>query len=313
MTFYRPRTVVFAAALLCSACDFQQIVEIDLPPYTPRLVVGSFPSPDSTFKVELARSVSVLEPETLSGREQRISDARVELFDGEGNFIDVLRGRGAGTYGTQRYPEPGATYTLRIEAEGFPRAEATTTLPEPVPFSAEIEEVQRGSFGERTARLRITVPDLPGRRSYSLAVSQDNQNTGEDLRYPAGFRSSDLLLREDYSRLDVAVDIEVELEGNERYFYGQAVFRDALFEGEPHTFVLDVTLGNFDSLNPPEIVVLLAALSEDYVRYRQTLAVQNETEENPFAEPVQIFSNVDNAIGAFAGYASTSIALPLGE
>lgn len=43
-------------------------------------------------------------------------------------------------------------------------------------------------------------------------------------------------------------------------------------------------------------------VSPAYYNYKETLAPQSSINNNPFAEPVSVYSNIRNGYGIFAGY-----------
>lgn len=43
-------------------------------------------------------------------------------------------------------------------------------------------------------------------------------------------------------------------------------------------------------------------VSPAYYNYKETLALQSSINNNPFAEPVSVYSNIRNGYGIFAGY-----------
>ena len=45
-------------------------------------------------------------------------------------------------------------------------------------------------------------------------------------------------------------------------------------------------------------------ISETYYEYLKTARLHDETRENPFAEPLNVYGNVENGYGIFAGYSS---------
>ena len=54
-----------------------------------------------------------------------------------------------------------------------------------------------------------------------------------------------------------------------------------------------------------EIFVQLKSVSEDYFNYFNTVSLQSWTSGDPFSEPVQVYSNVQDGFGIFAGYQSS--------
>lgn len=312
--------LVCALACTLAACDFEQVIELDLPPYDPKITLGAYPTPDSVFTARVGRTTSASEPRAYDVADLLVADAAVVLFDGEGGFLDSLSyyepfgTAGLATYRSGRglRPQPGQTYRLRIDAPGLPSAEATTRLPDPVPVSARfVRYLELESYNVPAARLAVTLTDPPGEQVYSLSVSSQNQTPGggsSPLINP--FESDDPALRRSFEEIDLAVDFDIDLNRNE--IYDRALFRDVLFEGQTREFTLDVVLFAFNEQGEvDDLVVTLATISDDYVRYQQTLALQLANEDNPFVEPVRIHTNVEGGLGVFAGYSTASARVPL--
>ncbi|MFQ5636990.1 MAG: DUF4249 family protein [bacterium] len=84
-------------------------------------------------------------------------------------------------------------------------------------------------------------------------------------------------------------------------YFEDAYFDDALFDGE--FYDLDISFYNYSEPIEMFIVVLLTT-SESYYNFHKSVDQQNATEDNPFAEPVPIYTNIENGLGVFAGYSS---------
>jgi hypothetical protein len=48
----------------------------------------------------------------------------------------------------------------------------------------------------------------------------------------------------------------------------------------------------------------ITSCSSQYYRYVNSLELYNESDGNPFAEPVQLYNNISNGYGIFAGASS---------
>ena len=48
--------------------------------------------------------------------------------------------------------------------------------------------------------------------------------------------------------------------------------------------------------------VVLRTTTEEYYNYHYTRDLQASVESNPFAQPVQVFDNIEGGLGVFAGY-----------
>ena len=55
------------------------------------------------------------------------------------------------------------------------------------------------------------------------------------------------------------------------------------------------------------IRVQLANISKEFYDYQKSLTEHNRTDDNPFAEPVQVYTNVKNGFGCVAGYNRTEV------
>ena len=92
----------------------------------------------------------------------------------------------------------------------------------------------------------------------------------------------------------------------EKTFYLEAFFTDGLFNGSTYTLNFDIQYDTPDPL--AEVVVrrvlavVLLSVSEDFFRYWKTAGRQALTNENPFAEPLRVQSNMTGGFGVFAGF-----------
>ena len=67
----------------------------------------------------------------------------------------------------------------------------------------------------------------------------------------------------------------------------------------------NVVFGADESFPSYELFALLRTTTEEYYNYNYTRDLQASVENNPFAQPVQVYDNVENGLGIFAGYSQT--------
>ena len=60
-----------------------------------------------------------------------------------------------------------------------------------------------------------------------------------------------------------------------------------------------------DTFGVHTLHVLLRTTTEEYYNYNYTRDLQASVESNPFAQPVQVFDNIEGGLGIFAGYSQT--------
>ena len=104
--------------------------------------------------------------------------------------------------------------------------------------------------------------------------------------------------------VDPAVDPAVDPE-----FYPDGVLiSDAVFDGTTKTISVELDQIYFDT--GKTMIVILSTLSEDFYRYKKTFRAQQVNGDNPFAQPAQIYTNVQNGLGIFAGYSNDFVIVP---
>ena len=258
-------------------------VVTNLPEHRPLLVINSFINPDSVLEVFVSKSNAFLAPPSFL-----INDATVTIFE-SGNPVAELFQIRQGTYRATNYkPRIGATYELRVSAEGFIPIKSTTTIPSPIKIDSVV--VTENSIDRFKTNLTLFFQDPPGEDNYYqlLLYSIERSAESDTLLSIIGFSSSDAVLRK-------PEDFEDKSD-----YYDDAFFDDALFDSEFY----DLDISFYTHSEPIEMFIVLLTTSESYYNFRKSVEQQNLTEDNPFAEPVPIYTNIENGLGVFASYSS---------
>ena len=97
------------------------------------------------------------------------------------------------------------------------------------------------------------------------------------------------------------------------YSGDDALFSDILFNGETKQIEFTIFLGKIDEGEDvlSSLKVELRNVSESYYYYYRSVDLHQMNEGNPFAEPVQVYSNVENGLGIFTAYNESSQVLNL--
>lgn len=80
------------------------------------------------------------------------------------------------------------------------------------------------------------------------------------------------------------------------------LFTDKLIQGKKYGFKFSINSKYADSLE-----FRLFTINEDYYKYCVSLGKEDETNEDRYREPLQIYSNVKNGYGIIGGYTSSKI------
>jgi hypothetical protein len=88
-------------------------------------------------------------------------------------------------------------------------------------------------------------------------------------------------------------------------------FDDRFFDGSEYT--LELAWLDSEGIHiPPDgytFQVNLWSVSEEYYKYRLTLQKQKDQMKDPFAQPVQVYNNIENGFGAFGAYSQSEMRL----
>ena len=294
-------TLLITLSGLLAACT--TLVDVELPDSEPRLVVNGLFLADTIWAVEVSRSFGGLEP----GNFTYVEDATVEVLQ-DGAVVStlslceregVITPQPYGLYCAPERPVPGRSYTLRVAAPGYASVTATDYAPPPVPFTVEADTVRVPHPGEVEVELtlRFTDPAEAG-DFYALDVlSRRRQSDGSIQEFPMNFDSNSALL------LDGNYDGVVST-GSVPAF-DMAWFRDTAINGTTQEVKISVRLWNDGAgQTATRYFVRLYAISEayyNYLRSRRPIVGWDYDLENPFAEPVHVFNNIEHGFGIFAG------------
>ena len=300
-----------------SACT--QVIEPDLPEHPPRLVLHAFFTSDGGWTAHVGRSSWILESVPAHDRRagRAVADAKVELLAGDRVVGELEFNDAAQVYvfGDSTL-QAGETYSLQVSAPGFAPIRATDAVPRPVQTSilSYRTSSRPGSETTRDYSIKLEIQDPPGEANY-YQISMYRIYTGR------GASRSEVYL----STKDPSIMADNNVDGSpleEGGFEGSApYFRDTLFEGRAHEIELSTDFdseiqlaGDFDSepdLSGIHLQVL--HIGEAYYEYLKSARLHDFTRDNPFAEPLNVYGNVENGYGIFAGYSSQTFELTLEE
>jgi hypothetical protein len=306
-------TIVIAFAM--TSCEL--MVEIDVPSGPAQLVVNSFLYPDSSWQISISSTSPILSSLPVFPR-----NPLAVLKDEQGGQIDLVQVQGnpnlpnigAIFFKSTSRPQPGMTYRVEASADGYENASATSTVPTMIEIvnaridSAHLSRRSPGGVGsnyyEVILPVEVTFQDPPGEKDYytpELIVTRKysgvDPRTGEPVE----------------GTFDMNVPLQRQLPNYEFSFESENNdIEDLGFDGELHTMALVAAVFVLDDASQQiahEIVKLRLSFThsgEELHRYSRSIRLQRNTSGNPFAQPVQVYSNVEGGQGIFAGYSSST-------
>lgn len=315
--------------LLFSGCE--KVVEFTGKDIQPMLVANCILSPDSTVTIDLTRSISALEDlpafppvknATISFSDNSSSYTNFSYYQKMDSILKMINPSGFMTF--EKFErgyyknhlikiEPGKKYYLEVNADGFEKIKAETEIPVPVPiekldtFHSVINSEYSSSIEDKAD---LYFNDPVQSNFYRIEVEQASLN--------AYFNSStgEIQITPYFGPIYFSSDDPVFGEKDNTGILGNGfqnqymTFNDQLFNGKSYhiklTYYTDYYYEN-DSYNYSYNIfkVKLVSLSESYFNYLNTVALQDNSENDLFANPALVYTNIENGTGIFGASSSS--------
>ncbi|MFT5167923.1 MAG: hypothetical protein ACI8P3_003161 [Saprospiraceae bacterium] len=278
--------LLIVSLLLFSACKddfFDQVINVDIPEHTPSLsITSNLSNVDTILWVYVSSSIGILE----NGDPESITDAKVDLYK-NGTLFQNLPFQEEGFYTTQ-LPQPlgneDAEYELRVASTGFEPVSASQKMPAQIDISAATFDADGtiNEDGDRVDEVIVTFQDKKDEANYYKVDANITyiENNGESYSYPITFNSTDPSI----------------IEGDDGLYLS-----DAFLDGEKYELRLwNYEIYNDAYMNDAKIFIRLVNVSPEKYYWETSLRNAQNAEDNPFAEPAVIFSNIENGYGIFS-------------
>ncbi|HZX74753.1 MAG TPA: DUF4249 domain-containing protein, partial [Cyclobacteriaceae bacterium] len=190
-------------------------------------------------------------------------------------------------------PVAGQTYSIQVNVNGETSLHATNKIPFPVAItSAEVDSDE----------LHIKFQDPVMEKNYYRIRLYT-----EYLYVPSTIKNG-VLIPDSSKAYIVKSYLPYTSEGLADELDGNSFIADDLFNGKTYELRLKVK----STFNRPQqkLHIILLSLNKEYYDYWSSLKLAKEADDNPYlAQPVQIYSNIENGLGIFAGYSASEILL----
>jgi len=286
--------------LTFSSCEdfFSSTKEVDLGDLSDQVtVVGRLSNTDVSneltrsqlsYGILISRSRSIIDTSNF----KPIESANINLTSNDGLNIDFEYDERLGYYfppniGTSDFGgitvKENTNYELVVDVPGEDRVTASC---ETKTFG-KVEEINivkddiAGDSGSTLDRVLINIADPEGENFYYLDVFYEGERVSEGVKNKF-FRKGYLY---NYSSI---FDDAPEL------------FNDQLFDGKTKT--LEFWSERYESREEEimNAVIILWSLSKEEYEFRKSISANEIADENPFAEPIIVFSNIENGVGIFS-------------
>ena len=295
---------------ICSlfiSCDLDTVVDLEIPPHEPVLVLNGLLNTDTIAQVVVSNSVGAFS----NSRPSFINDANVLLYK-EGEFIDTLLpdllnpvyvynydNSGIDSipmyyYKNNYVPEKDITYKIDVNHLDYNSISAQTYIPSDVQL------------------YNISVDTLSNEGRIGLTFSFDDDSETQNYYSLRLFSSCTKQYEDEYGYLqawgfsgdteflsnDLSFPSDIPFDGFT--FRGSSVlFTDALFNGQKKIINLDVET-ELSYAECDTVIIKFSTFSNDTYLYYNSLGEHIDNGELGLfgGEVVPVYSNVDNGLGA---------------
>ncbi|WP_186756482.1 DUF4249 domain-containing protein [Echinicola salinicaeni] len=280
--------------LWVSLVSCEKEIAWDLPEQSANLVVHADLYNDSIPKVRLTYSKSILD---TSLHFKPVTDAEVILSNNDKTVILKYKEEEGIYFSNDIILEENERYQVRVNAEGYDPVFSEVVVPKMVPI-AEVKFNEEGSSENNDPQEGVTIifDDPAEEDNYYVILTRIIR----EYDYGNGNSGS--------QELFVYMEPKNPVYQKEYNSGAGIMFNDQLFAGE--TAKIDLKLsGSFlrgydhnggDAVNQ-EIYFILYSVSESYFRFYNTFGLQSYNNGDPFAQPVQVYTNVENGLGVVTG------------
>lgn len=303
---YRNIITLIFITIIISILSCRKVIDVKLPTKDGKIVINSFFNDKEQLTVNISKSLHILD----NMETKFLDDAEVNIFENNA-FKETMTNIGGGNFISKTFT-PSKEYTYKIYAKygDLKQAYSENTIPNPIKIiSVDTSTVyvtnnginQSGGGGSYPQyQLKIKFKDTENIRNYySLKIYLKNQyyyykNTSETkyLDYSTIYFTSN--------------DLAIETFNNGE----SALFSDDFLNGKEYSLLINIDKYNFP-FTDNHVLIELNSVSKEYYLYNKSYSLYQKVKGDPFSEPVQVYNNIVNGYGIFAGYSSDTLGIEL--
>ncbi len=293
MKFFR-LICFFSFVLMFTSCEEDFVlVKKD---FTSQLVVNSIFKPDQKWIVHVSTSRNILDP---NSQIKNIENADVVIIEKKSGYKIYLEHKGDGIYSTDYYPpQIDKTYELVIEVPGYKTVKAASKVPK----NANIVNIMKDVVSERVSTVNFQVKDVTKQYLIWNFITVKGKTGNPESEF-TGIPKSFIYSFMDYNRSLASFT----LNGSDVYT-SDGTFSSSVVDGKED----DTSDENPNETDAPNVndtdefknyLRVVTASSDLYNYYKSVERFLSAGNHNSsFSNSPEIYTNIENGIGVFAGY-----------
>lgn len=313
---------IFIILLIATFFSCTKTLDFDEANNETQLVLNSIIWPDSVFAASISKSTSILTDRQVG----QITGGTLDLYE-NGTLLTQITSPTGQFYASGIKPKAGKSYRIVVNSNGK-QIEAETTIPD----QAEVLSIDtisvKDEYGYKRKNYKVKIKDPVGDDYYRIVVMNEKltQVSYADAKNIRKYflsttqywiSSDDPVFNSVYNNMgEDIIDMGPENDYN--------IFPDDYFKGKEYSVQFQISpygygyyspysSGNVYNLNSPYNTIFerqtihIQKLSKDLYNYLKYLKLYNHYHDNPFSEPVAVYSNVKNGTGIFAGFNDNAV------
>ena len=304
--------LILLAILNLFSCSTK--IELDIPEAPPQIVVNSLITNDSLITVNVCKTVAMLNQGTNC-----VTNAEIELWVND-NFIENLQQKEDGIYESETTAQIGVNYQIYVDVPNFDRMISSAIIPAPINIT-QATYIANSYYDQGQVSLasevKISFYDPPEITNYYQISFYSYRYTEYELNSLTVLDSTISIYYGLYY-LNSNDPIIIN-EGDLQYHIGASRIRSLIFSDElmneetSITFLAQIATGNY-----AVPIVALKSISHEYYMFQKSLirhtfnqGMGSVDATNMFlvSNPNDLYSNIQNGLGIFAGYSESHFEL----
>ncbi|MEM7037072.1 MAG: DUF4249 domain-containing protein [Bacteroidota bacterium] len=300
---------ILLAVLMVTSC--KEALDYDIPTAKPQLVVNSLFGRDSTWRIEVSTTAI-----TGAGNQiESLKDAQITLLENgfeiadlsvDSTFSNPWYQRTDGEeddaeskfyyhYTAVTEAKAGKEYAIMVSYPGFETVTAVSTVPQAqraiYRVDRNFEAISIG--GTEYAAVPFELHDNDRTNYFALELVTISKTTGESEKIR--FFSRENIFAQNFDYRGAVVENGIFYDSKNGVYFSNEDFKGEI---KPLRIYVEskYLTGDYD------VKLRILNLSSEYYQFATTFQRQIRNQGNPFAEPAQVYSNINNGLGIFAGY-----------
>ena len=293
---------LFYFALLITIFSCEKIIPFEQELESNKVVVNGIYLKDSIWKIHLSKSKYILDTTTST----QLENVTISILDQNSNITDTLHYVDNGFYVGSKSPNNGS-YMLKVKTSINENITSTSTLPNTIP-AILTDTLSYVNNGKNRLEISLNFEDpITDENYFEVGVYMKKRKISITTNTNGQIDTN-------YSITYKWMNLKCDDQNIEKTINNNLIFNDKIFNGSNKTIKFDVRNRVKDFSNDPSNEILnfdiyFMNISSSLYHFHKSLKNHVNSSSDPFSQPAQVYSNINNGIGIFGGASTYKISL----